>query len=377
MWCLSVPESSLGGKSLRGALELNGRCGPLCALLLHPQSDMQSRGVLGTERRVQAAVSPAPTGFPARKRCRVLYMPPPAPSATDRQSHESSPLFQPPVCRQYHRTAESPAAWSLCCPLAAPRLAGRLRQPLRGPPNAPGGGSPGFPPSNMRGSLLRALQPLLPGLRVEVGGLVAPMAVRGVKTTTGIVGLPVVEDARAELQQQLQAVLDALGAIPEDAEYRRSLEKTVRFKLQAAASDVPDEQLEDLLSRQVEEEIKMCREELTLIPKMAGGRWRAGGGALPQTAGGAAGCVAALWERGRGGGSPDCALWFAQLSLCGVGLADTRTMHAHMGMNSIMHLQTIAHRGVGTKSVPALACPLARFPHCRVEALGGARGPHS
>ena len=131
----------------------------------------------------------------------------------------------------------------------------------------------------MRGSLLRALQPLLPGLRVEVGSLAAPMAVRGVKTTTGIVGLPVVEDARAELQQQLQAVLDALGAIPEDAEYRRSLEKTVRFKLQAAASDVPDEQLEDLLSRQVEEEIKMCREELTLIPKMAGGRWRPAGAA--------------------------------------------------------------------------------------------------
>lgn len=126
-----------------------------------------------------------------------------------------------------------------------------------------------------RASLLRALGPLLPALRVESAGAALPAAVRGVKTTTGIVGLPVVEDARGELRKQLQAVLDALAAIPETAEYRRSVEKTVRYKLAAVDGDAPDEQLEDIFSRQLEEEIKMCKEELALIPKMAG-EWAGG-----------------------------------------------------------------------------------------------------
>lgn len=124
----------------------------------------------------------------------------------------------------------------------------------------------------VRGALLRALGSALPSsLRIEASAAAASIGIRGVKTTTGIVGLPVVPEARAVLQTQLQMVLDALVAIPEDAEYRRSVEKTVRFKLQAAQSDVPDEQLEELFSRQLEEEIKMCKEELSLIPKMAGG----------------------------------------------------------------------------------------------------------
>ena len=91
----------------------------------------------------------------------------------------------------------------------------------------------------MRAPLLRALAPLLPGLRLESGAAAASLtAIRGAKSTTGIVGLPVVPNARQELQAQYQAVLDALAAIPEDAEYRRSVEKTVRWKLQAAAADI-------------------------------------------------------------------------------------------------------------------------------------------
>ena len=138
----------------------------------------------------------------------------------------------------------------------------------------------------MSAPLLRALAPLLPGLRLGSGAAAAACltAIRGAKTTTGIVGLPVVPNARQELQAQLQAVLDALAVIPEDAEYRRSVEKTVRWKLQAAAAaDTPDEQLEELFSRQLEEEIKMCKEELTLIPKMAGA-WRREDGGSAATA---------------------------------------------------------------------------------------------
>lgn len=128
----------------------------------------------------------------------------------------------------------------------------------------------------MRAPLLRALGPLLPGLRLDAaaaagGSALAVAGARGVKTTTGIVGLPVVEDARGELKAQLEAVLDAVAAIPESAEYRRSVEKTVRYKLAAVEGSAPDEELEELFSRQLEEEIKMCKEELALIPKMAGG----------------------------------------------------------------------------------------------------------
>lgn len=107
-------------------------------------------------------------------------------------------------------------------------------------------------------------------LRLEACAVAALGGVRGAKSTTGIVGLPVVEDAREELKRQLQAVLDAVAIIPEAAEYRKSIEKTVRYKLSAAAGEAPDEQLEELLGRQLEEEIKMCKEELGLIPKMAG-----------------------------------------------------------------------------------------------------------
>ncbi|PRW33626.1 putative NADH dehydrogenase [ubiquinone] 1 alpha subcomplex subunit mitochondrial [Chlorella sorokiniana] len=110
-----------------------------------------------------------------------------------------------------------------------------------------------------------------PAVAVQAGAA-APallLAVRGAKTTTGIVGLPLVPDARNVLKEQLQAVLDAIQVIPADAEYRRSVEKTVRWKLAAVESDAPDEQVEELLGRQLESDIKLCREELTLIPKMA------------------------------------------------------------------------------------------------------------
>lgn len=78
------------------------------------------------------------------------------------------------------------------------------------------------------------------------------------------------ENAREELRTQLQAVLDAVAALPEHAEYRRSLEKTALYKLAALDGEAPDEQVEELLGRQLEEEIKMCQDELGLIPKMAG-----------------------------------------------------------------------------------------------------------
>lgn len=85
-------------------------------------------------------------------------------------------------------------------------------------------------------------------------------------------GLPVVDDARDSLKDHLNQVLEAIKVIPADAEYRRSVENTVGAKLEAIASDAPDQQLEEKFGRQLEQEIKLCKEELKLIPKMA--EWR-------------------------------------------------------------------------------------------------------
>lgn len=124
----------------------------------------------------------------------------------------------------------------------------------------------------MKGSLIRVLQAALPSLRLPAAaaGAAGMVAVRGVKTTTGIVGLPVDEEAREHLKAKLQEVLDALAVIPETAEYRKAVEKTVAYKLKEVVSEASDAELEDIFSRQLEEEIKFCNEELTLIPKMAG-----------------------------------------------------------------------------------------------------------
>lgn len=134
----------------------------------------------------------------------------------------------------------------------------------------------------MQGSLRRALATALPSLRWAAG---APPSAAGAalllargKTTTGIVGLPVEEDARGTLRARLAEVLEAIRVVPESAEYRRSVEKTCSHKLSVLASDAPDAEVEDMLGRQLEEEIKLCREELALIPRMAGARSAAGAG---------------------------------------------------------------------------------------------------
>jgi hypothetical protein len=54
---------------------------------------------------------------------------------------------------------------------------------------------------------------------------------RGVKVDTGIVGLKVVPNARQVLKDKLNSVLDAVAEqIPEEAEYRRVVEATIKHR---------------------------------------------------------------------------------------------------------------------------------------------------
>lgn len=89
------------------------------------------------------------------------------------------------------------------------------------------------------------------------------------KASTGIVGLEADPNARQNLTSKLQEVLQAIRVIPEHAEYRKNVETTMKHKLQVVQSEVPDEDAEDQLEAQLEQVMKMCDEEMRLIPKMA------------------------------------------------------------------------------------------------------------
>lgn len=59
----------------------------------------------------------------------------------------------------------------------------------------------------------------------------AVLLTRGLKLDTGIVGLPVVPNAREVLKEKINKVLaDVAEQIPEDTEYRRVLEATYNYR---------------------------------------------------------------------------------------------------------------------------------------------------
>ena len=96
-------------------------------------------------------------------------------------------------------------------------------------------------------------------------------AVRGLKETTGIVGLPVDPEARKHLKEKMEAVLQAVQIIPADVLYRKHVEAFVEPRLADVNSEMTDEELETKYGLQLEEHIELYNDELGLIPKMAGG----------------------------------------------------------------------------------------------------------
>ena len=118
--------------------------------------------------------------------------------------------------------------------------------------------------------MLRQLASALPrfhGLAVQPRAVVA---VRGLKTHTGIAGLDVDPNARENLKSYLQQALEAIKIIPQAAEYRKNVENTINQKLSFVTSDITDEEVEDKLDAQLEQYINFVKDELSLIPKMAG-----------------------------------------------------------------------------------------------------------
>ncbi len=103
--------------------------------------------------------------------------------------------------------------------------------------------------------------------------VVAPCMVagtRGMKQTTGIVGLAVDPEARTHLKEKLESILDTLKMIPADVLYRKHVEALVQPRLADIKSDMTDEEIESKYGLQLEEHIELCNDELGLIPHMAG-----------------------------------------------------------------------------------------------------------
>eukprot|EP00249_Psilotum_nudum_P032244 c47530_g1_i1 orf=498-989(-) len=91
-----------------------------------------------------------------------------------------------------------------------------------------------------------------------------------VKETTGIVGLPVVENAREVLISLYKQTLKDVEMIPEQAYYRKTVEKFTKFRLRVCEEEEDWEKIETRIKcGQVEELIVQAKDELFLIPKMA------------------------------------------------------------------------------------------------------------
>lgn len=78
------------------------------------------------------------------------------------------------------------------------------------------------------------------------------------------------ENARSALQLALNELLDALKALPESSDYRRAVEATAKYRLEVLQQNSSDLAVEEVLDSHIEEVILECKEELTLVPMMAG-----------------------------------------------------------------------------------------------------------
>ncbi|GMH40243.1 hypothetical protein BSKO_08147 [Bryopsis sp. KO-2023] len=97
----------------------------------------------------------------------------------------------------------------------------------------------------------------------------APLS-RGLKETTGLVGVEVDPNARENLINSLHKVKGLVAdMIPETAEYRKIVEQTCDYKLKLISEHESNDELEGVLGLQLEQELMLCQDELGLIPKMA------------------------------------------------------------------------------------------------------------
>jgi NADH dehydrogenase (ubiquinone) 1 alpha subcomplex subunit 5 len=228
-------------------------------------------------------------------------------------------------------------------------------------------------------SALRALaRRAAPALLSSRGGAPRSFA----KTSTGIVGLEVVPNGREVLMALSEKLIGMVGTLPESAHYRRNVEAVYRGRLDACRANTEVEAIEAAVGQgQIEELIRMARDEEKLIPKMAGawraerrrGRGRDGGHSGVQAEGLRCLCrtqqlrqptprLARHAPRSDAGGRAACSAAALRTAACAL------RAHARVRTRRTLGLRTRA-----THALTPLAHPL---PLRRVEAVGGAGGAH-
>jgi NADH dehydrogenase (ubiquinone) 1 alpha subcomplex subunit 5 len=89
------------------------------------------------------------------------------------------------------------------------------------------------------------------------------------KTTTGLVGLAVLNDPINEYAKICKKVLEKIQFVPEHAAYRTIVEETYRHRREVCLSGKSVSEIECAIEAgQIEELMKQAEDELTLIPKM-------------------------------------------------------------------------------------------------------------
>ncbi|KAK8795614.1 hypothetical protein WA158_000271 [Blastocystis sp. Blastoise] len=95
-----------------------------------------------------------------------------------------------------------------------------------------------------------------------------------VKKSTGIVGIPVVKNAKAVLIDLYNQTLQEIKAIPETAEYRKNVESLTNYRLNTIkTADSLKNAEEQIGCGQAEELILQAKDELALLHEYA--EWKA------------------------------------------------------------------------------------------------------
>eukprot|EP00002_Diphylleia_rotans_P013501 TRINITY_DN263_c0_g2_i1.p1 TRINITY_DN263_c0_g2~~TRINITY_DN263_c0_g2_i1.p1 ORF type:complete len:145 (+),score=47.69 TRINITY_DN263_c0_g2_i1:50-484(+) len=92
---------------------------------------------------------------------------------------------------------------------------------------------------------------------------------KAAKQSTGIVGIPVVPNAREVLINMYTHTLQIVKAIPAQADYRKAVEEFTTHRLEVVKSTEDIAEIESKINcGQVEELIEQAKDELELIPVM-------------------------------------------------------------------------------------------------------------
>ena len=107
----------------------------------------------------------------------------------------------------------------------------------------------------------------------RVAARLVPALLARPKTTTGIVGLDVVPDAKPVLLDLYAKTLSILETVPAEAEYRKVIEGYMKSRVAVLEStdDIPTIEAK-IGGGQVEQLIQQAQDELSLIPKLVAAR---------------------------------------------------------------------------------------------------------